>query len=141
MSRGTCRAPIRNPGASSDTVPNCFTWYCEATVPKITIITRKAFGGAYCAMGSKYSRADLNWAWPSAQIAVMGPEGAVKILYQKELDLHSGSKFKEEVVKEYTEKFLNPFIAAERGIIHGVVMPKETRSQIIRALDSSFGKK
>ncbi len=109
--------------------------YCEATVPKITIITRKAFGGAYCAMGSKYSRADLNWAWPSAQIAVMGPEGAVKILYQKELDLHSGSKFKEEAVKEYTEKFLNPFIAAERGIIDGVVMPKETRSQIIRALD------
>jgi acetyl-CoA carboxylase carboxyltransferase component len=109
--------------------------YCEATVPKITIITRKAYGGAYCAMGSKYSRADLTWAWPSAQIAVMGPEGAVKILYQKELGSQSDPKFKDEAVKEYTEKFLNPFIAAERGIIDGVIMPKETRSHIIRALD------
>jgi acetyl-CoA carboxylase carboxyltransferase component len=109
--------------------------YCEAAVPKITIVTRKAYGGAYCAMGSKYSRADLNWAWPTAQLAVMGPEGAVKILHQKELGSQTESRFKEEAVKEYTEKFLNPFIAAERGIIDGVIMPKDTRAEIIRALE------
>ncbi len=108
--------------------------YCEATVPKITLVTRKAYGGAYCAMGSKYSRADLNWAWPTAQLAVMGAEGAVKILYQKELSSQTDSKFRDGVVEEYTEKFLNPFIAAERGIIDGVIMPKETRAQLIRAL-------
>jgi acetyl-CoA carboxylase carboxyltransferase component len=109
--------------------------YCEATVPKITIVTRKAYGGAYCAMGSKYSKADLNLAWPSAQLAVMGPEGAVKILYQRELASQSDQSFKENAVKEYTERYLNPFIAAERGIIDAVIMPRETRIQIARALD------
>jgi len=109
--------------------------YCEATVPKITIVTRKAYGGAYCAMGSKYSKADLNLAWPSAQLAVMGPEGAVKILYHRELDSHTDQKFRDNAVKEYTERFLNPFIAAERGIIDAVILPKETRTQIIRALE------
>jgi acetyl-CoA carboxylase carboxyltransferase component len=108
--------------------------YCEATVPKITIVTRKAYGGAYCAMGSKYSKADLNFAWPSAQLAVMGPEGAVKILHQRELQSHPDQNFKEKAVEEYTEKFLNPFIAAERGIIDAVIMPRETRSQVIKAL-------
>lgn len=109
--------------------------YCEATVPKITIVTRKAYGGAYCAMGSKYSKADLNFAWPSAQLAVMGPEGAVKILHQRELDSNPDQSFKDNAVKEYAEKFLNPFIAAERGIIDAVIMPRETRGQIIRALE------
>ncbi len=108
--------------------------YCEATVPKITIITRKAYGGAYCAMGSKYSKADLNFAWPSAQLAVMGPEGAVKILYRRELETHPDQSFKDKAVEEYTEKFLNPFIAAERGIIDSVIFPRETRYQIVRAL-------
>ena len=108
--------------------------YCEATVPKITVVIRKAYGGAYCAMGSKYSKADLNFAWPSAQLAVMGPEGAVKILHQRKLESDPDQKFKDGVVKDYTEKFLNPFIAAERGIIDAVIMPSETRTQIIKAL-------
>jgi acetyl-CoA carboxylase carboxyltransferase component len=106
--------------------------YCEATVPKITVIVRKAYGGAYCAMGSKFSRADLNFAWPSAQLAVMGPEGAAKIIYRKELEKEPASSTK--LVREYTEKFANPFIAAERGIIDGVIRPAETRKEIIRAL-------
>jgi len=109
--------------------------YCEATVPKITIVARKAYGGAYCAMGSKYSKADLNLAWPSAQLAVMGPEGAVKILYQRELQSHSDQDFKEKATEEYTERYLNPFIAAERGIIDAVILPRETRAQVIRALE------
>jgi acetyl-CoA carboxylase carboxyltransferase component len=109
--------------------------YCEATVPKITIVIRKAYGGAYCAMGSKYSRADLNFAWPSAQLAVMGPEGAVKILHQRELQAGSDTDFREKAVEEYTDKYLNPFIAAERGIIDAVISPRETRYQVIRALE------
>lgn len=108
--------------------------YCEATVPKITIVVRKAYGGAYCAMGSRYSKSDLNFAWPSAQLAVMGPEGAVKILHQRELQSQSDPQFREKAVEEYTEKFLSPFIAAERGIIDAVISPKETRSQVIHAL-------
>lgn len=104
--------------------------YCEATVPKVTIVVRKAYGGAYCAMGSKYSKADLNFAWPSAQLAVMGPEGAVKILHHSETSAHI-----DQAVEEYTEKFLNPFIAAERGIIDAVIDPRESRSQLIRALE------
>jgi acetyl-CoA carboxylase carboxyltransferase component len=108
--------------------------YCEATVPKVTIVVRKAYGGAYCAMGSKYSKADLNFAWPSAQLAVMGPEGAVKILHQKEPS-HVDKDSRRREVEEYTEKFLNPFIAAERGIIDAVISPKETREQLIRALE------
>ena len=110
--------------------------YCEATVPKITVVTRKAYGGAYCAMGSKYSKADLNFAWPSAQLAVMGPEGAVKILDRRELLSHpDDQKFMRRAVADYSERFLNPFTAAERGIIDAVILPKETRIQIVRALE------
>ena len=108
--------------------------YCEATVPKITIVVRKAYGGAYCAMGSKYSRADLNFAWPSAQLAVMGPEGAVAITFRGELESNPSESFKSKLVADYADKFVNPFIAAERGIIDGVIMPRETRTQITRAL-------
>ena len=108
--------------------------YCEATVPKITIVIRKAYGGAYCAMGSKYSKADLNFAWPSAQLAVMGPEGAVKIIYRKELEGISDETAGNRLVKDYADKFVNPFIAAERGIIDSVIQPRYTRKEIIRAL-------
>jgi acetyl-CoA carboxylase carboxyltransferase component len=106
--------------------------YCEATVPKITIIVRKAYGGAYCAMGGKFSKADLNFAWPSAQLAVMGPEGAARIIYRKEVEKEPEASGK--LAREYAEKFANPFIAAERGIIDGVIKPADTRKEIIRAL-------
>ncbi|MDG6995419.1 MAG: acyl-CoA carboxylase subunit beta [Nitrososphaerota archaeon] len=108
--------------------------YCEATVPKITIVVRKAYGGAYCAMGSKYSKSDLNYAWPSAQLAVMGPEGAARIIHRKEISDSEDEKTKDKLVKEYEQKFANPFIAAERGIIDAVIKPSETRVQMIRAL-------
>jgi acetyl-CoA carboxylase carboxyltransferase component len=108
--------------------------YCEATVPKVTVITRKAYGGAYCAMGSKYSRADLNYAWPTAEIAVMGPEGAAKIIYRKELEKSSDPKLLAKLSKEYSEKYANPFIAAERGIIDAVIRPRDTRKQLVRDL-------
>lgn len=108
--------------------------YCEATVPKITVVVRKAYGGAYCAMGSKFSKADLNFAWPTAQFAVMGPEGAVKIIYRKELEGNKDDTVKKKLVKEYTEKFANPFIAAERGIVDAVIEPSETRKAIIKGL-------
>ena len=108
--------------------------YCEATVPKVTVIVRKAYGGAYCAMGSKYSRADLNFAWPSAEIAVMGPEGAAKIVYRKELERSSDPETMARLVTEYRQKLANPFVAAERGIIDAVIRPEETRPTLIRAL-------
>ena len=108
--------------------------YCEATVPKVTVIIRKAYGGAYCAMGSKYSRADLNFAWPSAEIAVMGPEGAAKIIYRKELEESADEATTKRLVKEYRDKYANPFIAAERGIIDAVIRPRDTRKELIKAL-------
>ena len=108
--------------------------YCEATVPKVTVIVRKAYGGAYCAMGSKYSRADLNFAWPSAEIAVMGPEGAAKIVYRKELEGSSDPETMARLVTEYRERLANPFVAAERGIIDAVIRPEETRPVLIRSL-------
>jgi acetyl-CoA carboxylase carboxyltransferase component len=108
--------------------------YCEATVPKVTVIVRKAYGGAYCAMGSKYSRADLNFAWPSAEIAVMGPEGAAKIIYRKELEKSQDPDLMGRLVAEYREKLANPFVAAERGIIDAVIQPRSTRRELIRAL-------
>ncbi len=109
--------------------------YAEATVPKITVITRKAYGGAYCVMGSKHIRTDINFAWPTAEIAVMGPEGAVNIVYRREI---AGSPDPEatrsEKIAEFRERFANPFIAAERGFIDAVIEPHETRPRLIRAL-------
>jgi acetyl-CoA carboxylase carboxyltransferase component len=110
--------------------------YCEATVPKLTVITRKAYGGAYCVMSSKHIRGDVNLAWPTAEIAVMGPDGAVSIVFRKELEKASDPvKRKAELVTEYREKFANPFIAAERGFIDDVIEPKETRPRLINALE------
>jgi propionyl-CoA carboxylase beta chain len=110
--------------------------FAEATVPKLTVITRKSYGGAYCVMASKHIRTDLNLAWPGAEIAVMGPEGAVKIVYRRELKA-AGAKAEElrqKLLDEYREKFANPYIAAERGYIDGVVEPAQTRSKLINAL-------
>jgi propionyl-CoA carboxylase beta chain len=111
--------------------------YGEATVPKITVITRKAYGGAYCVMGSKHMRADVNFAYPTAEIAVMGPEGAVNILYKRKTgDEGDLAAFREEKVAEFKEKFANPYVAAERGYIDEVIEPMETRPKLIKALRS-----
>ena len=110
--------------------------YCEATVPKLTVITRKAYGGAYIVMSSKHIRGDINLAWPTTEIAVMGPDGAVSVVFRKELDkVDDPVKRKAELVTEYREKFANPFIAAERGYIDDVIEPKETRPRLINALE------
>lgn len=109
--------------------------FAEATVPKVTVITRKAYGGAYCVMASKHIRTDINFAWPSAEIAVMGAEGAVGVLYRREL---TEAKDKEEArrgrILELEEKFANPYVAAERGFIDEVIEPAQTRPKLIRAL-------
>jgi len=109
--------------------------FCEATVPKVTVITRKAYGGAYDVMNSKHVRGDFNFAWPSAEIAVMGPKGAVEIIFKKEIDkAEDKEKAIEEKVEEYRQKFANPFIAAARGYLDDVIEPSETRPRLIRAL-------
>jgi propionyl-CoA carboxylase beta chain len=109
--------------------------YAEATVPKITVITRKAYGGAYCVMGSKHLRTDINFAYPTAEIAVMGPEGAVNILYRRELQrAHNAEEARQRKIEEYRDRFANPFVAAERGYIDDVIEPHETRPKVIRAL-------
>jgi propionyl-CoA carboxylase beta chain len=110
--------------------------YCEATVPKITIITRKAYGGAYDVMSSKHIRADLNFAWPGAELAVMGPDGAVSIIFRKELaKARDPEKRKAELVAEYRAKFAHPYIAASRGYIDDVIEPRYTRRRLINALE------
>ena len=110
--------------------------YAEATVPKVTVITRKAYGGAYCVMSSKHLRTDVNFAYPTAEIAVMGPEGAVNILYKRELDEagEDGPRVRAEKVAEYRAKFSNPYIAAERGFVDAIIAPRRTRPEIVRAL-------
>jgi propionyl-CoA carboxylase beta chain len=112
--------------------------YCEATVPKITVITRKAYGGAYCVMGSKQVRTDINLAWPTAEVAVMGPEGAVNIVYRRELaaaaDQDAQDDVRRQKIAEFRDRFANPFVAAERGYVDAVIEPRETRARVIRAL-------
>jgi len=109
--------------------------FAEATVPKVTVITRKAYGGAYCVMSSKHIRTDFNYAWPTAEIAVMGPEGAVNILYRRELEAAADAiAARAEKVSEFREKFANPYIAASRGFVDEVIHPRETRRKLITAL-------
>ena len=109
--------------------------YAEATVPKITVITRKSYGGAYDVMGSKHMGADLNFAWPTAQIAVMGAQGAVNILYRSELrEAPDAAAKRAELIEEYEDTLVNPYVAAERGYVDSVIAPSETRSQIVRGL-------
>ncbi len=110
--------------------------YCEATVPKITIIIRKAYGGAYDVLGSKHIRADANFAWPSAEIAVMGPEGAINIIFRDELAKSKDPTAKrKELVKSYREKFANPYVAAERGYLDDVIEPSDTREVLVNYLE------
>jgi propionyl-CoA carboxylase beta chain len=111
--------------------------FAEATVPKITVITRKAYGGAYCVMASKHIRTDANFAWPTAEIAVMGPEGAVDIVYKRDLAKVDGAereKLRQEKIAEFRDRFANPFVAAERGYIDAVIEPADTRTRVITAL-------
>jgi propionyl-CoA carboxylase beta subunit len=109
--------------------------FAEATVPKLTVITRKAYGGAYCVMSSKHIRTDVNFAWPSAEIAVMGPEGAVNILYRRELESAADpAALRAQRVAEFREKFANPYVAASRGFIDEVIRPRQTRTRLIAAL-------
>ena len=116
--------------------------FAEATVPKITVIIRKAYGGAYCVMASKHIRADVNYAFPTAEIAVMGPQGAVEVLYRKELATSSNpEQFKQEKVEEFRQKFANPYVAAEHGYVDEVIAPQETRPKLIRALEMASKKR
>jgi propionyl-CoA carboxylase beta chain len=116
--------------------------FAEATVPKITVITRKAYGGAYCVMSSKHIRTDLNFAYPTAEIAVMGPEGAVNILYKRELGrANDPEAARKEKVEEFREKFANPYVAADRGFIDEVILPRQTRKKIIAGLDMTRTKR
>ncbi|HSM76225.1 MAG TPA: carboxyl transferase domain-containing protein, partial [Bryobacteraceae bacterium] len=121
--------------------------FAEATVPKLTVITRKAYGGAYCVMSSKHIRTDVNYAWPTAEIAVMGPEGAVNIVYKRELEKAAAAgksagdkaeimaRARAEKIEEFRERFANPYVAAERGYIDAVIQPRETRKRLIDALE------
>jgi propionyl-CoA carboxylase beta chain len=109
--------------------------FAEATVPKVTVITRKAYGGAYCVMASKHIRTDVNYAWPTAEIAVMGPEGAVDIVYKRELE-QAGNReaVRQTKIEEFRERFANPYVAADRGFVDAVIQPRETRKKLIQAL-------
>jgi acetyl-CoA carboxylase carboxyltransferase component len=116
--------------------------YAEATVPKLTVITRKAYGGAYDVMSSKHIRADFNFAWPTAEVAVMGPEGAVNIIFRKELDdADDPDKRREELIEDYRERFANPYAAAERGYVDEVIEPRRTRPVLIDALETALTKR
>jgi propionyl-CoA carboxylase beta chain len=116
--------------------------FAEATVPKLTVITRKAYGGAYCVMASKHIRTDLNFAYPMAEIAVMGPEGAVNILYRRELQkAEDPEALRKQKVDEFRQRFANPYIAADRGFIDEVIEPRQTRKKIIAGLDMTRGKR
>ena len=116
--------------------------YCEATVPKLAVITRKAYGGAYDVMSSKHIRADFNFAWPTAEVAVMGPEGAVNIVFRKELEEADDAEARrEELVADYRDQFANPYVAAERGYVDEVIEPRRTRAVLIDALQTSLTKR
>jgi propionyl-CoA carboxylase beta chain len=108
--------------------------FCEATVPKVTVITRKAYGGAYDVMNSKHIRGDFNFAWPTAEIAVMGPKGAVEIIFKKEINNAQNPDLElEKKLFDYIEKFANPYIAAERGYIDDVILPRDTKLKLVNA--------
>jgi propionyl-CoA carboxylase beta chain len=116
--------------------------FAEATVPKVTLITRKAYGGAYCVMSSKHIRTDVNYAWPSAEIAVMGPEGAVNVLFRRELAAAADPEaLRRQKVEEFREKFANPYVAADRGFVDEVIEPRATRRKIASGLEMARGKR
>ena len=110
--------------------------FSEATVPRITVITRKAYGGAYDVMNSKHIGADMNYAWPTAEIAVMGPKGAAEIIFKKEIDEAENKEAKlQEKIDEYTQKFADPYRAAFRGFVDEVILPENTRIKVMRAFE------
>jgi len=110
--------------------------YSEATVPKVTVILRKAYGGAYIVMGSKHLRADINYAWPAAEVAVMGPDGAVNIVFRDTIaKAEDPEKTRKKLVEEYQAKFATPYVAASRGYVDDVIDPRDTRPRLIRALE------
>jgi len=115
--------------------------YAEATAPKLTVITRKAYGGAYDVMASKHIRADFNFAWPTAEIAVMGPEGAVNIVFRRELEEGMDDARREDLIAEYKARFANPYVAAERGYVDDVIEPRRTRAVLIDALETASTKR
>jgi propionyl-CoA carboxylase beta chain len=116
--------------------------FAEATVPKVTVITRKAYGGAYCVMSSKHIRTDVNYAWPQAEIAVMGPEGAVGVLYRRELAAAADAEaLRRQKVAEFREKFANPYVAADRGFVDEVIEPRRTRRKIVAGLEMARSKR
>jgi propionyl-CoA carboxylase beta chain len=116
--------------------------YCEATVPKLTVITRKAYGGAYDVMSSKHIRADFNFAWPTAEVAVMGPEGAVNIVFRKELEESDDPEARRDaLIADYREQFANPYVAAERGYVDDVIEPRRTRPVLVDALETALTKR
>ena len=116
--------------------------YSEATVPKLTVILRKAYGGAYIVMSSKHLRGDLNLAWPGAEIAVMGPEGAIEVIFRKEIEQAAdAARRKDELVAEFRARFANPYVAAERGYLDDVIEPRETRPRLINALETLHNKR
>ena len=116
--------------------------YAECTVPKVTLITRKAYGGAYDVMASKHLRGDVNFAWPTAEIAVMGPKGAVEILFKKEIDAAPDAAARRaEKTAEFRETFANPYVASARGFIDEVIRPRQTRRKIISALEGCAAKR
>ena len=116
--------------------------YAEATVPKLTVITRKAYGGAYDVMSSKHIRADFNVAWPTAEVAVMGPESAVNIVFRNELaEADDPDARRDELIAEYKERFANPYTAAERGYVDDVIQPRRTRPVLISALETALSKR
>jgi propionyl-CoA carboxylase beta chain len=111
-------------------------------VPKVTVITRKAYGGAYCVMASKHIRTDFNYAWPTAEIAVMGADGAVNILYKREIERAADpAATRQQKVAEFREKFANPYVAAEKGFVDEVIRPRTTRRKLIQALATLEGKR
>ncbi len=115
--------------------------YSEATVPKVTVILRKAYGGGYIAMNSRHLRADFVFAWPTAEIAVMGPEGAANIIFRKEImEAENPDEMRKAKVEEYKQKFANPYVAAAKGYIDAVINPEETRKYLIQALEVSQDK-
>jgi acetyl-CoA carboxylase carboxyltransferase component len=115
--------------------------YSEATVPKVTVIIRKAYGGGYIAMNSRHLGADFVFAWPTAEIAVMGPEGAANIVFKKEIDeAENPAEMRKQKIQEYKDKFANPFVAASKGYIDEVIEPSETRARLIHSLEISASK-
>jgi propionyl-CoA carboxylase beta chain len=116
--------------------------YCEATVPKLAVITRKAYGGAYDVMSSKHIRADFNFAWPTAEVAVMGPEGAVNIVFRKQIEEAPDPEARRaELIEAYRSQFANPYAAAERGYVDDVIEPRRTRPVLIDALETALTKR